>query len=340
MEDIVNIDLYNSVREVLVAARVSVQRVVNFAMVDAYWSIGRLIVEDEQAGSDRAIYGKGVLEVLSKRLTADFGKGFTVTNLRYMRMFYKSFPIRHALRDELSWTHYRLMLKVDNSDAREWYMNEAADNGWSSRQLDRQISVLYYDRLLSSRNKNDVKEEANVILQKINKEDFLRDPYILDFLGLENSVSLRESTLEQSLINNLQGFLLELGKGFCFVARQKHIQFEDENFYIDLVFYNYILKCHVLIDLKIGKLTHQDIGQMDSYVRMYDAKYRIGGDNPTIGIVLCSQKNEAIVKYSILNDAKQIFASMYKLTLPTTEELQQELLRERERLEQVFELEK
>ena len=333
MVTIIKNKLYSSVREVLITARATVQRSINSAMVEAYWSVGRLIIEDEQHGEKRAEYGKTVLNDLSKRLTDEFGKGFTLTNLRYMRMFYLAFPIRHALRDELSWTHYRLMLKVENEVARMWYMNESANEGWSSRQLDRQISVLYYDRVLASKNREDVKSEAISKLNEIKKEEFIKDPYILEFLGLSEISSFRESTLEQSLINNLQDFLLELGKGFCFVARQKRIEFEDEKFYIDLVFYNNILKCHVLIDLKIGKLTHQDIGQMDSYVRMFDVKYRIEGDNPTIGIVLCSEKNEAIVKYSILSDAKQIFASKYKLTLPTTEELQNELQREREKIE-------
>ncbi len=328
-----NNHLYDSVRELLVSARASVQRAVNFAMVQTYWSIGKLIVEDEQQGERRATYGKAVLQELSKRLTVEFGRGFTTNNLRYMRMFYLAFPICHALRDELSWTHYRYILRVENEAARLWYMNEAADELWSSRQLDRQISVLYYDRILASKNTADVKSEALQKLAEIKPEAFIKDPYVLEFLNIPEHSSLRESSLEQSLINNLQGFLLELGKGFCFVARQKRMQFDDENFYLDLVFYNNILKCHVLIDLKIGKLTHQDIGQMDSYVRMFDAKHRIEGDNPTIGIVLCSEKNEAIVKYSILSEAKQLFASKYMLTLPTAEELQEELVRERKQIE-------
>lgn len=337
MTNIIENKLYRSVREVLITARATVQHSINFAMVEAYWSVGRLIIEDEQQGEKRAEYGKAVLNELSKRLTDEFGKGFDASNLRNMRMFYSAFPIRDALRHELSWTHYRSMLKVENEIARMWYMNETANEGWSSRQLDRQISVLYYDRILASKDKEDVKSEAISKLNEIKKEEFIKDPYILEFLGLSEISSFRESTLEQSLINNLQDFLLELGKGFCFVARQKRIEFEDEKFYIDLVFYNNILKCHVLIDLKIGKLTHQDIGQMDSYVRMFDAKHRIEGDNPTIGIVLCSEKNEAIVKYSILSDAKQIFASKYKLTLPTAEELQEELQREREKIEGALE---
>ncbi|MFI3263165.1 MAG: PDDEXK nuclease domain-containing protein [Rikenellaceae bacterium] len=317
-------------------ARGSVQRSINFAMVQSYWSIGKLIVEDEQKGEKRAEYGKAVLKELSEQLTKEFGKGFDASNLRNMRMFYLVFPNCDALRHELSWTHYRYLLRVESNKAREWYMNEAVSEGWSSRQLDRQISVLYYDRILASKNNSEVKEEAVEKLKREEAEEFIKDPYVLEFLGLPENPSLRESKLEQLLISNLQDLLLELGRGFCYVARQKRIQFDEDNFYIDLVFYNYILKCHVLIDLKIGKLTHQDVGQMDSYVRMYDEKYRLDGDNPTIGIILCSEKNDAIVKYSILNDAKQIFASKYKFTLPTPEELQEKLVKERLRIENNF----
>lgn len=325
--------LYDTIQSILVEARNTVRRNINFAMVQAYWQIGRLIVEDEQNGKTRAEYGKATLAELSHLLTRDFGKGFTENNLRYMRMFYLQFPNCHALRDELSWTHYRMMSRIENTEARNWYMNEAADNAWSSRQLDRQISVLYYERLLASADKKSVKDEANEKVAQVKPENYLRDPYVLDFLGLSANNTLHESKLEESLINNLQQFLLELGKGFCFVARQKRMQFDEESFYIDLVFYHSILKCHVLIDLKIGKLTHQDVGQMDSYIRMFDEKYRNSDDNPTIGIILCSEKNEAIVKYSVLNDAQHIFASKYKLTLPSLEELKTELERERTRIE-------
>ena len=213
-------------------------------------------------------------------------------------------------------------------------MNEAANSMWSTRQLDRQISTLYYDRLLASHDKKIVIEEAEEKLQKVIPEEFIKDPYILEFLDLKDYSTLRESDIEKSLINNLQDFLMELGNGFCFVARQKRMRFDDEDFYVDLVFYNSIIKCYVLIDLKLGKLTHQDVGQMDSYIRMFDALTKQDDDNPTIGLILCSEKNEAIAKYSVLNDAKQIFASKYKLTLPTEEELQTELSRARKRLEE------
>jgi predicted nuclease of restriction endonuclease-like (RecB) superfamily len=244
------------------------------------------------------------------------------------------FPNTNALRSQLTWTHYRLLLSVENEQARQWYMDEAIASAWSSRQLERQISTLYYERLLASRDQSPVKAEADELTAPLAAENFIRDPYVLEFLDLKNYPALRESDLEQALLDKLQEFLLELGRGFCFVARQKLMRYEDEDFYLDLVFYHSILKCHVLIDLKIGKLTHGDIGQMDSYIRMFDALYKNEDDNPTIGIILCSQKNEAIVKYSVLNDAQQVFASRYRLTLPSAEELQHEIEAERKRIEE------
>ena len=327
-------DIYSEIKDALLLSRNQAYSAVNFAMVQAYWQIGRIIVEHEQNGSLRADYGKAVLQSLAERLTEEFGKGFTVTNLKYMRQFYVTFPNGHALRGELTWTHYRALLRVENEDARNWYVEECIRSGWSSRQLERQISTLYYDRLLASRDKTPVIAEAGELMQPLAAENFIKDPYVLDFLDLKNYPALRETDLEQALIDKLQEFLLELGRGFCFVARQKLMRYEDEDFYLDLVFYHSILKCHVLIDLKIGKLTHGDVGQMDSYIRMFDALYKSDDDNPTIGIILCSQKNEAIVKYSVLNDEKQIFASKYRLTLPSAEELQREIEEERRRIEE------
>ena len=326
-------DIYSEIKETLLLSRSQAYSAVNSAMVQAYWNIGRIIVEHEQNGSLRAEYGKGVLQHLSEQLSDEFGKGFDVRNLRNMRAFYVTFPKWNALRSELSWTHYRALLRVENDAARNWYMEESVRAGWSSRQLERQISTLYYDRLLSSRDKAPVIEEAGKLMEPLAAEDFIKDPYVLDFLDLKNYPALRETDLEQALIDKLQEFLLELGRGFCFVARQKLMRYEDEDFYLDLVFYHSILKCHVLIDLKIGKLTHGDVGQMDSYIRMFDALYKNEDDNPTIGIILCSQKNEAIVKYSVLNDEKQVFASKYQLTLPSAEELQREIEEERRRIE-------
>jgi predicted nuclease of restriction endonuclease-like (RecB) superfamily len=360
--------LYREIREVLESARLSAYRAVNLTMIHSYYRVGFLIVEHEQEGRERAEYGTALLQALSERLTGEFGKGFDVTNLRKMRQFYLVFSKRDAarlkfgeikrdamrpestdtekhpflhgqlmngsLRQELSWTHYRLLLRVENDQAREWYMNEAADQNWSTRQLERQISTLYYERLLASREKAPVRQEASEKLAQIEPEDFIRDPYVLEFLNLKDYPGLRESTIEQAIIDKLQEFLLELGKGFSFVARQKRMRFGDDDFYVDLVFYNYILKCFVLIDLKLGKLTHQDIGQMDSYVRMYEEHAKIEGDNPTIGLILCSQKNDAIARYSVLNHSKQLFASKYVLYLPTEKELEQELKRERQRVEE------
>ena len=323
--------LATQIEQIIRDARQTAYRAVNFTMVLAYWNIGRLIVEDELHGQ-RADYGKAVLKDLSKRLTKEFGKGFDERELRKMCQFYRCFEIRDTLRPELSWSHYRRLISVENTDARMWYMNEAANSVWSTRQLDRQISTLYYDRLLLSQNKDAVVEEANEKLDKVAPEEFIKDPYVLEFLNLKDYPALRESDIEKGLISNLEDFLLELGAGFCFMARQKRMRFEDEDFYVDLVFYNSIIKCYLLIDLKLGKLTHQDVGQMDSYIRMFDDLMKQPDDNPTIGLILCSEKNEAVARYSVLNDAKQIFASKYKLTLPTEEELQNQLSRARKSL--------
>ena len=313
--------LFRDIKRILEEGRRHAYHAVNSAMVQTYWKIGQRIVEEEQNGAARATYGKGLLKQLSEQLTTEFGKGFDESNLRYMRLFYKAFPICDTLRHELSWSHYRRLLNVDKSEARHWYMNEAVLGAWSTRQLDRQISTLYYERLLASQDKKPVIAEAEEKMQVITPHHFLHDPFVLEFLDLNDLPAWHESDMEQNLIDHLQQFLLELGRGFCFVARQKRMRYNDEDFYIDLVFYHSVLKCHVLIDLKLGKLTHEDVGQMDSYIRMYDALYRNPDDNPTLGIILCSQKNEAIVKYSLLNDSQQIFAAKYKLYLPTEEEL-------------------
>lgn len=326
-------DIYNEIKDTLLLARHQAYSTVNTAMVQAYWNIGRIIVEHEQNGSLRAEYGKAILKRLSERLSEEFGKGFDVRNLRNMRSFFNAFPNWNAVRSELTWTHYRILLRIEDDTARNWYMEECIRSGWSSRQLERQIYTLYYERLLASREKDSVVAEANELMKPLAAENFIKDPYVLEFLDLKNYPALHESDLEQALIDKLQEFLLELGRGFCFIARQKLMRYEDEDFYLDLVFYHSILKCHVLIDLKVGKLTHGDVGQMDSYIRMFDALYKNCDDNPTIGIILCSQKNEAIVKYSVLSEAKQVFASKYQLTLPTAEELQHEMEKERRRLE-------
>ena len=310
-------------------------------MVLSYWEIGRLIIENEQQGKHRAAYGQAQLQHISGQLTPRFGKGFDVTNLRNMRKFYLAFPIRETLSLELSWSHYNRLTKIENPTARIWYMQEAISQNWNVRALDRQISKLYYERLLASQNKalviSEAAEQTAPLADDI--QHYLRDPYILDFLNLQDK-TYQENDLEQAIINNLQDFLLEMGKGFAFVERQQRIRFEDEDFYIDLVFYHFKLKCFVLIDLKLGKLKHQDVGQMDTYVRLYNEKYKAEDDNPTIGLVLCSEKSEAVARYSVLADQKQLFAIKYLPYLPSEEELQAILAQQRaEAMKQLIEKE-
>lgn len=315
--------LVSAITQQIEQARGQVRQAVNTAMVQSYWEIGRLIVEHEQQGNSRAEYVK---QQLTKRL----GKGFDVTNLRNMRRFYQAFPIRETVSLELSWSHYNLLAKVENPSARTWYQQEAKQHSWSVRALERQINTLYYERLLASQGKSLVEAEAQQNTQPLAEtaKDYLRDPYILDFLNLQDK-TYQESQLEQAIISNLQQFLLELGKGFAFVERQQRIRFDDEDFYIDLVFYNFKLKCFLLVDLKLGKLKHQDIGQMDTYVRLYDEQRKGSDDNPTIGLVLCSEKSEAVVKYSVLAEQKQLFTAKYLPYLPSENELKRELERER-----------
>ena len=327
-----NEKFYNEIKNILNMARNKVYKTANFAMVEAYWNIGKSIIE-EQGGNEKAEYGTGLLKELSKQMTQDFGKGFTVTNLKYMRQFYLMFPNGHALRDELSWTHYRLLIKVENDNARDFYMQEAAKSQWSTRQLERQINSFFYERLLSSKNKKQVADEIQTLEPAKKPEDIIRDPYVLEFLGLSSNDDFYESDLEQALITHLQKFLLELGRGFSFVARQKQITFDGRHFRIDLVFYNYVLKCFVLIDLKVGDLTHQDLGQMQMYVHYYERELMNEGDNPPIGIVLCADKSESVVKYTLPEKETQIFASKYKLYLPSEEELLRELNQEYQALE-------
>ena len=329
----VSTDFYNEIRSIVRLAKSKVYTAVNTAMVEAYWFIGKRIVEEEQQGEERAKYGQELIRKLSIDLSVEFGKGFDVRNLRHMRAFYQTFPKRNALRTELSWTHYRTLIRIKDPKARLWYMEESITQNWSARALDRQISTLYYERLLSSKEPAPVAKEAKEKTDKlaISNKEYLRDPYIFDFLDLPYR-SLLENDVEQALIDNLQKFMLELGKGFAFVERQKRITTEDQDFYIDLVFYNFKLKCFLLIDLKIGKLVHQDVGQMDTYVRIFDQHLKEPEDNPTIGLILCSEKSEAVAKYSVLTDNQQLFASKYLPFLPSEEELRKELKRERKLL--------
>lgn len=304
-------------------------QVINSAMVRTYWQIGRRIVEQEQQGKEKAEYGDYLITNLSRYLGDLFGKGFSAANLRNFRQFYLVFgddPIRYTLCSELSWSHIRLIMRIDDPKAREYYLSEARDQSWSVRVLERNIKTRYFERLLSSREKRAV---STGVSRAPDISDFIKDPYVLEFLGLEENNSGKESSFEQAIITNLQKFLLELGKGFSFVGRQFRISTETSHFYIDLVFYNYLLKCFVVIDLKTQKLTHQDIGQMDMYVRMFDDLKRGVDDNPTIGIILCADKDETVVKYSVLKECAQIFASKYRTILPTEVELAEELDREK-----------
>jgi predicted nuclease of restriction endonuclease-like (RecB) superfamily len=318
---------YHDIKSILQTARDNAYKSVNFIMVEAYWNIGKKIVEVEQNGETKAKYGSNLISELSKQLTVDFGKGFNTTNLKMMRQFYLIFPNRHTLCDQLSWSHYRLIMRIENEKARDYYIQETIASNWSVRALERQINSLYYERIISSQEKQPVIQEAkeNTKNLQLTAKDIIKDPYVLEFLDLKDNKSFRENELESALLEKIQEFLLELGRGFAFVSRQKRIKTQTSDFYIDLVFYNYLLKCFVLVDLKIGKLTHQDIGQIDMYVNMYDDLEKNESDNPTIGIILCTDKDETIVKYSHINSKDNLFVSKYQLYLPSEEELKREI---------------
>ncbi len=380
--------LFDRIVTILEQARGQVVRAVNTSMVTAYWLIGREIVEALQGGEERAEYGKQVLENLSVQLTERYGRGFSVTNLKYFRLFYQAYPdrlkaIRHPVGDEssdrpklhrsggesgenegipsppgrelvptairhpagdesgigfsplLSWSHYRALMRVENVEARDFYEGEAIAGGWDKRTLERQIHSFYYERIQKSRKPEKMLAEGRRLTGPATPAgDELKNPYVLEFLGLPDVAAFHESDLERSIITYLQRFLLELGNGFAFVARQKHIRIEEQDRYMDLVFYHCRLKFYLLIDLKVGELTHADVGQMDGYVRMYDDLFVAPDDNPTIGLILCTEKNETVARYSVLNDRKQIFASKYLLYLPTEEQLRLEIEKERRLIEE------
>jgi predicted nuclease of restriction endonuclease-like (RecB) superfamily len=338
-------ELFTRVAAILDEARGNVVRAVNSNMVIAYWHIGREIVLGVQDGDQRAEYGKQVLSQLSSRLQVRYGKGFSVQSLENFRMFYlvnrdrepKSSPSGRisAFAPELTWSHYRALMRVTDSKAREFYEQEAIESGWSRDQLERQIHSAYYQRILANHGEPGLVAATRERLpgEPVSAREVLRSPVVLEFLDLPDTSTLHESHLEQAIIDNLQAFLLELGKGFAFVARQKHLRFEDEDYYVDLVLYNFVLKCFVLIDLKIGKLSHADVGQMDGYVRLFEDRFKIPGDNPTVGLILCSEKNEAVAKYSVLSESKQLFASKYLAYFPSEEELALELKKERRLIE-------
>lgn len=314
--------LLSSIKDIVIKSKQAAFKSSNTILLNMYWEIGRLIVEDEQEGNTRATYGKAVLKVLSVQLTFEFGKGFDETNLRNIRQFYLAFPKRDALRHVLSWTHYRILSRVDNEQLRLQYLQFSIEGNWDTRALQRNIKTQYIGRIVTSE-----------VAGKPLSESLIKDPYIFELLGMPTDISITENKIETASINHLQQFLMELGKGFAFVARQQHIVTDTSDFYIDLVFYNYYLKCFVLIDLKTDKLTHAAIGQMDMYVRMYNDLKRSHDDNPTIGIILCSEKDETIVKYSVLAENEQLFASKYRLYLPKEEELAKLIELDRMKLE-------
>lgn len=315
--------LVGHIRLIINEARSRVYRQTNTILIRMYWDIGRLIVEDEQRGNLRADYGKEVLKNLAQQLSNEFGKGFDYSNLTNMRSFYLAFPKFDALRQELSWTHYRILSRIENESLRNAYLLECAHNSWNTRTLQRNLDSNYLGRLLKT-------PESTAPTPNVN--EFIKDPYIFEFLGLPTE-GLSENEIEAALINHLQKFLMELGRGFAFVARQQHIATETSDFFIDLVFYNFILKCFVLIDLKAGKLSHHDIGQMDMYVRLFNDLKKSDEDNPTIGIILCTDKDETVVKYSVLSENERLFASKYRLYLPSEEELKQLIEHDRIRFE-------
>ncbi len=317
-------ETYRSIRNHIIEAEKKIYKSINSAMVMAYWNIGKAIYE-ACGENDRAAYGKRVLEEISRRLVAEFGSGYDVRNLRKMRQFYVMFPIRASVRPELSWTHYRLLLRVSDCKTRGFYLQETIKSNWSSRQLERQINTMYYQRLLASKDKESVSSEIQKTEPKPEYEKILKDPYVLEFLNLPPNEHFYETDIEKALINHLQKFLLELGRGFSFVARQKHFEVDGRHFYIDLVFYNYILKCFVLADLKTGDLTHQDLGQMQMYVNYYTRNKMNEGDNPPIGLLLCAKKSDTLVKLTLPEDNNQIFAAKYMSYIPTEEELKKEL---------------
>lgn len=347
------------IKQILAQARQKAYASVNTAMVEAYWLIGRRIVEEEQKGEDRAAYGKEIIKNLSIELSREFGRGFSERSLREFRQFYQTIsdlfeikqtesnlteqniwrtpfaisvnPIWRTLFANLYWSHYQRVLRVSDENARLYYLTEAANQNWSISTLDRNISTLYYQRLISSQKKELVENEMKEKLAEghQNPDDFIKNPTVLEFLKLPTNKAYTEREFEQTLIDNLQQFLLELGKGFSFVARQKHIRTETSDFFIDLVFYNYILKCFVILELKTHKISHQDIGQLDMYVRMFDDLERPKGDNPTVGILLCTETDNTIARYSVLNENKQLFANKYLPYMPTEEELVDEIERKK-----------
>lgn len=325
-------EILKGLRDIVETSREQAYQAVNLALLRRNWLLGRRIETEILKGEQRAEYGLEIVKRLSKELTREFGAGFTKTNLYSFYQFYKAFPeifdpASGTSMPALSWSHYRALLQVKDERARAWYAKEAVDQAWAVRTLQRNIDSQYYYRLLSSQHKNLVEAEMRKLVTPYqqDKMEYLKNPIVAEFLGLESKIDMTETQLESAILSNLQKFLMELGKGYAFVARQQHIHTEKQDYYIDLVFYNFILKCFVLIDLKTGKITHQDVGQMDMYIRMYDELKRSKDDNPTLGIVLCSETDEDIARYSVMHGSEQLFASKYKLYLPSEDELRAEI---------------
>ena len=325
-------NIFNAIKQLVINSKNKVYSAVNTEMLNLYWNIGKAIMEIQQ-GDERANYGDAVLEKLSEKLTAEFGKGFSKRNLERMRKFYIYFPIATTVSSQLSWSHYLEIIKIEEKYKRNFYIKETINARWSVRELQRQIGSLLYERLLLSANKDKILELAEKGQELKNSKDLVKDPFVLEFLDIKENTDYLESDLEKNILEHLKEFLLELGKGFMFVGSQVRITLEDEHFYPDLIFYNRLLKCFVIIDLKIGKVSHQDMGQMQMYVNYYDRKIKNDEENPTVGILLSTQKNKTVVKYTLPEDNKNIFSSTYKLHLPTEQELIYAIEEEKKNLE-------
>lgn len=327
-------DLINDIKQIIEYSRNITYKTIDVVLLQRNWLIGKRIYEEEIKETRKENYGQEIILQLSKKLTILYGKGFDQSSLYKYLKFYKVYPkIFDSARPKsfLSWTHYRILIKLEDTDARNWYENEAYKNTWSVRTLQRNIDTQYYYRVLSSQVKESFKTDEEIILEKkLDKLEHIKNPVILEFLGLPHNETLHENILEKRILSNLQKILMELGIGYAFVGRQYHIHTQSDNYYVDLVFYNYILKCFVLVDLKVGKITHQDVGQMDMYVRMFDEIIKGESDNPTLGIVLCSETNEDIAKYSILKENEYLFATKYKLYLPNELDLKAEIEHQKE----------
>lgn len=331
---LVETTMIQEIKQIIQQARENAVRAVDFQRVLMYWHIGQRIFEQEQQGQERADYGAYLIKTLAQVLEPEFGSGFSSRNLHWYRQFYRTFPIVNALRSQLNWTQYRQLIQIADPDKREFYLAESCKNNWSSRQLERQIHSSLYERLLLSNDKESVLAVARNEQQPTDPKQIIKDPMILEFLGLKRESAYYEKDLEQSIITHLQDFLLELGNGFSFVARQKRLHLDGDDFFVDLVCYNRLLQCFVIFEIKTHKLTHQDLGQLQMYVNYFDRVEKLPHENPTIGVLLCADKNDAVVKFSLPENQKQIFASQYQLYLPSEQTLIAEMQKEIENFEQ------